>query len=143
MALACAVFDPFSCHPLRCSTRSTAVLWNVLNGKVLKTFMSDAAVAEGGFCAVSLSTSGLVVTAAGRLVQVWDGQQGTEQGSFYADTPVPVGADVPTSRLGDTERFTFVAGHGHVTTLALPQLAKDRAKQRGISMFGAIGGVRL
>lgn len=90
---------------------------------------------------MGMSDTAMVVTAAGALVQVWDAQQGAELGAFLADAAHPHAARLPTFRVGESVRLAFVFGLGHVATLPLPSLAKDRAKQRGVSMFGAMGGV--
>ncbi len=54
---------------------------------------------------------------------------------------MPEGISLPIYRMNDSERLAIVSGHGHVANFVLPQLAKDRAKQRGISVFAGIGGV--
>lgn len=116
-------------------------MWNSVSGKILQTYQSDSAAAEGGFSSVGLSAGGQVITAAGRLLQIWDGQQGNELGRFFADAAIPSRLPCFTYHVGENDRLTVVSGHGHAASFTLPVLAKDRAKQRGISMFGPLGGV--
>jgi hypothetical protein len=124
-----------------CSARDKAWIWNLLNGKILRTLSSVRAKEAGGFTAVGISSTGQAVTAAGPLMQLWDVQRGVALGAFLADAAIPPGCPMPIFRVGDSIRLAIVFGNGHIATILLPSMAKDRAKQRGVSMFGGLGGV--
>eukprot|EP00045_Choanoeca_perplexa_P017225 m.247203 g.247203 ORF g.247203 m.247203 type:complete len:1748 (+) comp17480_c0_seq3:112-5355(+) len=113
------------------------VVWDLASGNKEARLTHDSPLR-----CCQISPKGLVVTATEHQIQTWSLVEERVAATFASDTRIESLHIPPTSRSAQ-ETLYIGLSRGPVVPMKLPRLAKDRAKQRGMAMFGGSMGAMV